>query len=568
MIICKKNKMVGWINIIFGVLGCIGWFFAKNCATMEDRAYINFTSEQETTFSVMLILMAITLVLTFIINFIYIFRNWHNKKSMILNILSIVSVIISITLTYIFETHKCIYINLIIAILGILLLIFNKNENLGKKHRILFGIMIINLVLLIISSIGFIFVRNDYEVKYTNNEKNLMKNIMQISNGSNTTLPIKVKKNDKWGYITSDGKCVIDFIYDDCSDFLEIKDKDNNKKYYIATVCIGNELKIITSENKQVASYINIKRERINGCDTYLFYEIEEELIEDSKKINSNIETKNNTYSLYSGTYKEYKYNSYSDYYSTEILTFKIDNDKGKSSELLYNTETESITYNGRKVSIDGYIDIYESDEDNYSSKYRYIDAYENGYIPIYNFEKETFGWMDLKGKTYYINGKKQILDINDKYITIKDYSIMDEVNVYIADYEGNRISDYYKEILILEKGYVVKKANNKNVYLDDNLQPITQEYDIMDVCRVEDGILIVSNFYRLSDNINNLSFDVININTGKVVGTNLEYISGMNEYKYNANMYEELTDEQYKEILSSLGYEFINTYLYEKHYK
>ena len=89
-----------------------------------------------------------------------------------------------------------------------------------------------------------------------------------------------------------------------------------------------------------------------------------------------------------------------------------------------------------------------------------------------------------------------------------------------------------------------------------------------MDVCRAEDGILIVSNFYRLSDNINNLSFDVININTGKVVGTNLEYISGMNEYKYNANMYEELTDEQYKEILSSLGYEFINTYLYEKHYK
>lgn len=133
MIICKKNKIVSWINIIFGVLGGISWLLCTSCATMEDRAYINFTSEQETTLSVMLILMAITLVLTFIINLIYIFRNWHDKKSMILNILAIVTVITSIILTFIFETYKCIYINLIIAILGILLLIFNKNEEAGKK---------------------------------------------------------------------------------------------------------------------------------------------------------------------------------------------------------------------------------------------------------------------------------------------------------------------------------------------------------------------------------------------------------------------------------------------------
>lgn len=133
MIICKKNKILSWINIIFGVLGGISWLLCTSCATMEDRAYINFTSEQETTLSVMLILMAITLVLTFIINLIYIFRNWHDKKSMILNILAIVTVITSIILTFIFETYKCIYINLIIAILGILLLIFNKNEEAGKK---------------------------------------------------------------------------------------------------------------------------------------------------------------------------------------------------------------------------------------------------------------------------------------------------------------------------------------------------------------------------------------------------------------------------------------------------
>lgn len=450
-----------------------------------------------------------------------------------------------------------------------------------KKHRILFGIVIINLILFIVSSIGFILVRNYYEIKYTNNEKNLIKNIMQISNGTNANIPIKVKKNGKWGYIDTDGKTVIDFIYDDCADFLEIEDTDNNKKYYIAPVCIGNELKIITNENKQIASYKNTKRDRTINCN-YLIYNIKDNLRDNIKDINSNIEIRYDTYNAYSDSYKESKYNSYYDflYESSDILSFDVDNDKGKSIELSYNTKTKSITYNGRKVSIDGYIYIYENDEESYSSRYdyRYLDVYQNGYIPIYNFEKEIFGWIDLKGKTYYINGKKQILDINDKYIAIKDYSIMDEANVYIADYEENRVSDYYKDILILENGFVVKKANDKNVYLDNDFQQITQEYDIIDTCRVNDGILIVSNFYRKLNNainsyysyysIDDLSFDVININTGKVVGTDFEYISGMNDNKYKANYYNELTDNEYKEILCSLGYDFINIHLYEKYYK
>ena len=110
MIICKRNKIVGWINIIFGVLGGISWLLFTSCATMADKTCIYFTSEQKIILSVMLILMAISLVLTFIINLIYIFKNWHNKKSMILNILTIVSVITSIILTFIFETYKYIYI--------------------------------------------------------------------------------------------------------------------------------------------------------------------------------------------------------------------------------------------------------------------------------------------------------------------------------------------------------------------------------------------------------------------------------------------------------------------------
>lgn len=571
MIIYKKNKIVGWINIILGILGCISWYICASCASMEKRAYIYFTSEQDTILSIMLIIMAIPLVLTFIINLVYAFRNWYNKKSMILNILAIIVVITSIVLTAIFETYKCIYINVIIAILGIILLIFNKNEDGEKKHRILFSVLIINILIFIISSIGFILVKSDYEIKYANNEKNLIKNIMQISNGTNTNIPIKAKKNGKWGYISTNGNTVIDFNYDDCAEFFEIENTDTNNKYYIAPVCIGNELLIITNENKQIASYKNTKRDRTINCN-YLLSDIKDNLRENAKSINANIKIstqKYDNYYSYSDSYKESKYNSYSDFFydSSDVLSFDIDNNQGKSIELSYNTKTQSITYNGRKVSIDGYIYIYEENEESYSSKYdyKYLDAYQNGFIPIYNFEQEMFGWIDLKGQTHYINGKIQILDFNDKYIAIKDYSISSDANVCIMNYDGNIVSEYFKEITVLDNGFVVKKVNGKNVYLDENLQQGTQEYDIIDTCKADEGILIVSN---LNNSLYDLRFDLINTSNGKVIGKNFEYISGMNEYKYDANYYDNITKNEFKEILCTVDCDYLNTKLYERYYK
>ena len=116
-------------------------------------------------------------------------------------------------------------------------------------------------------------------------------------------------------------------------------------------------------------------------------------------------------------------------------------------------------------------------------------------------------------------------------------------------DYQGNRISELYKEITLLNKGYVVKKQNGKNTYLDENFRQITEDYDIIDTCRANDGILICSNlstyntgyeYYNTSYNldIDNLKFDLININTGKVVGTDFESISGMSDNRYKANYY------------------------------
>ena len=158
----KKNKIVGLINIILGLLGTITLFMCFSCIKMEDTAFIYFTSEQDTMVGIFTIIMLIPIFLTFIINLIYIFRNWHNKKSMVMNILTIVSIITSVVLACVFHEEAYFYIISIVALWGILILIFNKDEDEEKKHRILFGIMILNTILLIVSFIGFLCIKSDF----------------------------------------------------------------------------------------------------------------------------------------------------------------------------------------------------------------------------------------------------------------------------------------------------------------------------------------------------------------------------------------------------------------------
>ena len=189
----RKNKIVGLINTIVGVLGCITFFLCYSFAKMEDKTFIYNTSEQESMATIFLIIIAIPVAFAFIINLIYIFRNWHNKKSMFMNILTIISIITPIVLAFVLEEVLYFFIISIVALWGILLLIFNRNEEEGKKHRILFGILILSTILFIVSSIGFLCLKSDFEIKYANNEKNMMKTIIQSSSNSNVA-PIKAKK--------------------------------------------------------------------------------------------------------------------------------------------------------------------------------------------------------------------------------------------------------------------------------------------------------------------------------------------------------------------------------------
>lgn len=564
MLLKKKNTLVGIINLILGILGCLWLFICNSCINQIEHSYISTTDMQDTLATIFAVIMLIPLALTLIINIIYIFRNWHNKKNVFMNILAIILIVTSTILVFVFEDINFAYINSIVLLSGIFLLIFNKTEEDNKKHRLLFGIMIINIIIPVISSIVFLCIKNNFKITYTNNEKNMLKCIMQTSNNTNNK-PIKARKSGKYGYIDSHGNIVIDFVYDDCSDFVEINVLNTNKKYYIAEVSFGNEIRFITNDNKTICTHKNSKSKKKLSVN-YIPNSFLSKLKENAKELNTNINIVKDTFS-YSYDYDydaSHNYNTIkSKYTSNNVIAFEIPNKEGKTIELLYNHITKNVIYNNINIKINGQLGVYKND-----STSSYIYSYKNGYIPIYNFEKNIFGWIDLNGQAHYINGKKQILDFNNKYIAIKDYAITSNTKAYLIDYTGNKVSDFYQEISFLDNGYIAKKENGKNIYLDDNLKQISQEYDIINDSIVKDGILIVSNYNSSSlyeTNTNNMEFNLLNINNGQIIGQNFEYISGLDDYKYTS--YKNSKYDNYTDYCNSLIFENINTQFYNMFY-
>ena len=110
MFLKKKNTLVGIINLILGILGCICWFTCVSCVNTINNSYISSTDVQETLVNIFVLLLLVPMAFTFIINLIYIFKNWHNKKSMFMNILTIIAIIFSIVLSIFFESKNYIYI--------------------------------------------------------------------------------------------------------------------------------------------------------------------------------------------------------------------------------------------------------------------------------------------------------------------------------------------------------------------------------------------------------------------------------------------------------------------------
>ena len=450
----KKNKIVGLINIIFGVLMCADWYLFSQSARMDTITYWGFSENQELITTIGTIILAFPILTTLLINIIYTIKNWQNKKSMICNALTVITIIISGILDVVLKDYRFLFLVAIVSILGIILLVLNKNENEDKKYRLLFIAGIINIIVFIVSCVMFGIVLSAFDVHFENNQRNLIKNIMTLSDGKSENRPIKVKKNGKWGYIDNNGNIIVDFIYDDCAEFIEVEVTNNNKKYYIAPVLEGNKLSLITNENKTIGTFTN--REKTSGLDCVeIIYEITENLKTNAKELDLKINLKNNEYARNTDllNVKDKRYDYILGYTNGNQIIFEVEDKSNKeefNNKLIYDITNKEYTYNNKKLNING--KIYIDTEKNI------LQIYKNGYIPICNFEKNIFGWIDLKGEIHYLNAKIQILDFIDNYILVKTYSDMNNKRICFINYQGNIVSKLYKEITILPNGYIVKK--------------------------------------------------------------------------------------------------------------
>ena len=547
----KRNKIVGLNNIITGVLFVICFFILNNIKDIENRIYIMESLKQERVINLALVVSLIPVGITFLINIITTFKNFHNKKNMILNLLTLITLIIAFAFCIMSESINYFFIIGIIAIWGLVTIIFNRNEAESKKHIFLFAIIIINIILFITSTIMLLSVGSDFKATYYNNEKNLINSIMQISNKNNSSMPIRVYKDNKYGYVDNKGNIISDFIYYDATNFWEIS--IDNDIYYVALVSIENELKLITNDNTEIVSYKNKGLDcpihcYMNSLDIY------KELKKNAEELNMKISIETNEVIDHGNDYeKEKLYNSTYNR-DADIYSFRIEDEKDNIiGELEYDKEKDSITYNNKDISIDGIISIKEEDDADW------LYYYKNGNIPIYNFDEEIFGWIDLEGKANYFGGKIQIIDFTKKYIVIKDYSISG-ANMYIIDYEGNKLSKEYKQITSSENGFVVKKNNGKNTYLNEDLEESKDEYDIIDTSLIDQGVLIVSNVE--DDDLENLKYDLINIKTSKTILRDVDFVGSMDAGRYNLIYEEDI--EEYKDLIFSVDCDYINTELYK----
>ena len=559
----KRNKLVNIVNIAIGILVCMCLYFVRQAITIEMTACIRLTDKETAIFGILTITLGIVLISNLIINIISIFKNRHNKKSMICSIITTLIMIIAITLVITLKEYKYGYSIIITSLIGIIALITDKTENDSKNHIVLIILELINILLLIAIITGMIIVKKDYKVYFANNNTNILESLLEISNG-NTTRPISICKNGKWGYIDNNGNTIIDCIYDDCADFAEIT--QYNQKYYVAPVVSGNEMKIITSDNKVLASCIidqNKNSFNIKIAKMDIFGKLDSD--KDRNKNMENVKIKNSfgdIPELYEGLNdKTYRYDgiSYSDKIESKYgtkLTYEIyDYEQDETIILKYDSQSNKVIFNDKELNINGKLNILIEDNEKYLEED--LIVYINGYIPFKNEEENIVGWIDTNGEIHRLRGKGvEILDfIEDKYIVVSLNSDDEEQKrICFIDNQAKIVSNMYRELAILDysdnsgfKGYIAKKENGKNVFLDEELREITEEYDVIEYSRVvEDGITVAANF---SENNESLNFSVINLKTGKIIAKELNCANKAKQKKYeNIN----------KELICKVGNEFL----------
>lgn len=542
------NISIGLLNILLGMVIGVFTFIVP-----QDITLITVQENQVRTY----ILIAIYAVMGVLILFNLIEYFIHRKDGEVRN-----DYIFSLfMLSFIFIKEPLIAILPIVS--GIFIISKTIRENLVEVNSMFaISIAILLATAMAISMVCSVFYsqigtyikdkENEDEQAY---KSDYFKYVTELNEAPYNEPYINIKKDGKYGYITTSGQEVIGFEYDYASPFIQINVYD--KKFEIALVCKDGQSIVILKNGRKVLTY------RSESADENYNAKIQE--LQD----------------LYNNTFKQegtmqYEINKITNNIS-KVPVYAEDSEKDYTYRYDYNVEYDLIVTKSNMGLSDKY-ELAKKDNLNvritldcnaisYDENFAYI--FSNGTIPFYDLNKREQGWFTGYGKKVTMSGKAQILDFFDDKILIRNYN---DHTIYFIDSKGNILSEIYKEIYVLTDRYIVKGENNKYKIIGKDFQKIFEnEYDYIDPYLVNYGLYIVGN---TSDGVEFNKFNYAKMNlslinsNGETIMENIEQIYG-NFYKISNEKNKSYATRytEFLENVKSIEYNFVGDNFYKEYY-
>ncbi len=542
------NISIGLLNILLGIVIGVFTFIVP-----QDITLITVQENQVRTY----ILIAIYAVMGVLILFNLIEYFIHRKDGEVRN-----DYIFSLfMLSFIFIKEPLIAILPIVS--GIFIISKTIRENLVEVNSMFaISIAILLATAMAISMVCSVFYsqigtyikdkENEDEQAY---KSDYFKYVTELNEAPYNEPYINIKKDGKYGYITTSGQEVIGFEYDYASPFIQINVYD--KKFEIALVCKNGQSIVILKNGRKVLTY------RSESADENYNAKIQE--LQD----------------LYNNTFKQegtmqYEINKITNNIS-KVPVYAEDSEKDYTYRYDYNVEYDLIVTKSNMGLSDKY-ELAKKDNLNvrialdcnaisYDENFAYI--FSNGTIPFYDLNKREQGWFTGYGKKVTMSGKAQILDFFDDKILIRNYN---DHTIYFIDSKGNILSEIYKEIYVLTDRYIVKGENNKYKIIGKDFQKIFEnEYDYIDPYLVNYGLYIVGN---TSDGVEFNKFNYAKMNlslinsNGETIMENIEQIYG-NFYKISNEKNKSYATRytEFLENVKSIEYNFVGDNFYKEYY-
>lgn len=482
----RKNKKICFWQMIFGICEIILAIIIIINPIITTLRWIEIT------------ICAVIPILLALRKIIFIKKN----KPKVIQIISyVVTIIISILV--IFDVID-VYWDIICIIMQFIY-VYNQEKNIqeSKKRKIvnvilyyvvqaivIIGVFVMIIVAIIIDKVNC--------SKWGNQVTEILNEIASFSGITKEEEYIVVENNSKYGFINEKGEEKIPCNYDGVSSFYSAD--INNKKCYFALAKKNNEYYIISKNNqkinindneyfRKIADYV--ENEMINTFNNeekiwtsvpmYSFAlqgftssktEIEYQQL--TKKLkNDPINLQKDNPELYEG---------YKLYYENENYTMIIEPmQEGKGYSKYDGTITIEpkckVTIrksNGEESSNIEYLPGFTEYEDT-------IEVLSDGCIVFKSLDEETYGWYDSYGNKVSLPSGYEIKDIINHIIIVYKYDEeSNRTEYYFLDSLGRILLKTYDSLEILENTYIVKNENNNMLLYDENLNKISNEYDLI----------------------------------------------------------------------------------------